>query len=91
MEMEFRPRNNDFGVCVLTTQEKANTQRAGSEALAYDRPKHPLTPHVPSSTEVEQTLTQMETEAQAQNAELLRLHAGLDKERVSRLLSLLQD
>lgn len=98
MEMEFRRRNNDLGVCVPTFQEKVNTMASEhnsafgetSTAQALQVKNKPLTPHMPSSTEVEQTLTMVEHEAQQQNVELLRVHSGLDKERVSRLLALLQ-
>ena len=61
---------------------------AQAQALNYST--RPTTPHMPSPTEVEQTLTMVETEAQNQNEDLLQVHAGLDKERVSRLLALLR-
>lgn len=94
MEMEFRNRNNDLGACVPTTQEKMNRMQGISSSQAAPRinvlPHRPTTPHMPSSEEVEQTLSLMENEAMQQNEELLRIHSGLDKERVSRLLAMLR-
>ena len=91
MQMEFRSRNNDLGIIIPSTQERANTevQEDGSVALARVQRRGPITPHMPNSQEVEETLTEMEHEAEQQNVQLLRMHA-LDKARVSRLLSLLR-
>lgn len=99
MNLDFIPRNNDLGACVPTFQERVNTMLPCEQHVALDNAqaaqaldglKHPITPHMPSSVEVEQTLSMMETEAQNQNIELLRIHSGLNRERVIRLLELLR-
>ncbi|MBQ7618269.1 MAG: pseudouridine synthase [Desulfovibrio sp.] len=96
MDLDFIPRNNDLGACVPSSQERVNTAKNLGEsqltqtAKALQVLKHPVTPHLPNSDEVEQTLSQMETEAEQQNEKLLRIHTGLNKERVSRLLDLLR-
>ena len=99
MEMEFRSRNNDFGVCVPTVQERKNSMLAAKNAVGGEAASaatelsfshRPTTPHMLSSDEVEQTLTLMETEASQHNEELLHIHTGLDKERVARLLAMLR-
>ena len=92
MEKSFRYRNNDLGVCIPTHQERMNSMHSAenaAQAQALEVSNRPVTPHMPSATEVEQTLTMVETEAQSQNVELLQVHSGLDKERVARLLALL--
>ena len=95
MEMEFRRRNNDVGPCVPTFQERVNTMLPASEtatsaakALAPD--KTLMTPHMPNSDEVRETMRIMEEEAERQSMEIVEMHSGLNELRVQRLLGLLQ-
>lgn len=95
MEMEFRRRNNDVGPCVPTFQERVNTMlpangaaTATAEALAPS--KTMMTPHMPNSDEVRETLRIMEEEAERQSVEIVEMHSGLNELRVQRLLGLLQ-
>ena len=102
MEMEFRARNHDMGIFFPTFQERVNnmlpvTEAAtaccdeGSAALALE-PVHavlPATPHVPDADEVQQTLSMIEEQAQAESLEIMQVHSGLNEQRVARLLGLL--
>ena len=95
MELEFRRRNNDLGLCFPTFQERINNMppasqgecQAGSAAPALE----PLvsTPHMPNADEVRMTIAQVEDEARQQSQELMALHSGLNERRVARLLGLL--
>ncbi|MBR3664532.1 MAG: pseudouridine synthase [Desulfovibrio sp.] len=100
MEFQYIARNHDLGACMPTFQERVNStmlpvdQSAVREGTAAAPALHqmgrPQTPHLPSASEVEQTLSMMETEAQNKNLQLLKVHSGLNKERVDRLLNLLR-
>ncbi len=97
MQLNVFPRNNDFGASVQTFQERVNgmlpvendIRVASSAAEAYSMPRRP-DPHYLTSSEVEQVLTMVEKEAQEQNEALLRIHSGLNRDRVQRLLELLR-
>ncbi|MBO4369463.1 MAG: pseudouridine synthase [Desulfovibrio sp.] len=99
MQLDFIPRNNDLGACVPTFQERVNgmlpaehpiTLTESSEvAQEISLPRTPLSPHYLSSSEVDEALCMMEEEAQKQNMELLRIHSGLNRDRIMRLLDLL--
>ncbi|MEE0814804.1 MAG: pseudouridine synthase [Desulfovibrio fairfieldensis] len=102
MELEFRFRNNDLGPHFPTFQERVNAmlparpaepEGISAEAAAPVLPtlekSAPLTPHMPNSEEVRQTLAQVEEEAVLQSRELIQAHSGLNEQRVARLLGLL--
>ncbi len=80
MDLRMMSRNNDPGMCMPT----------GQTARELSPQKGPVTPHLPNSEEVEQTLSMMEAEAAKHNLELLRIHSGLNRERINRLLDLLR-
>ncbi len=92
MDLKMMPRNNDLGVCVPTQQERMNQGHGGESVAAEELSLRngPVTPHLPNSAEVEATLSMMEAEAEKHNMELLRIHSGLNKERIARLLDLLR-
>lgn len=100
MEMQFRSRNHDLGAFVPTFQERVNTMlpagygaaTASSAAPALDALEEmPITPHFLNNEEVQQTLARMEEQAMLQSEDLAQVHAGLNEERVARLLGLLDD
>lgn len=97
MEMEFRFRNNDFGPLFPTFQERVNAmlpadfvaESAASAAAALPEPAV-ATPHALSSEEVPEIMALVEDEASRQSHELMEAHAGLNAQRVARLLGLLE-
>lgn len=93
MELEYRFRNHDMGHCLPTSQERINTMYTASTSAARVLPSRrqssQITPHIPNAAEVEQTLAQMEEEANRANQELIQMHSGLNEQRVARLLGLL--
>ena len=101
MELQFRSRNHDLGAFFPTFQERVNTMlpaenraavAAGSAAPALDAVEQaPVTPHYPTSDEVQMTLARVEEEAVHQSEELVQAHSGLNEQRVARLLGLLDD
>ena len=99
MEFQHIARNHDMGACVPTFQERVNTTMlpveqtsgqslAGAQVIEYA--SRPQTPHLPTASEVEQTLSMMENEAHKNNMQLLKVHSGLNRDRVERLLDLLR-
>ncbi|MCR5813426.1 MAG: pseudouridine synthase [Desulfovibrio sp.] len=99
MEFQHIARNHDLGACLPTFQERVNStmlpvteQRLDQTdvAPALYQSSRPQTPHLPSASEVEQTLSMMENEAHGNNQQLLKIHSGLNRERVERLLDLLR-
>ncbi|MBQ7456839.1 MAG: pseudouridine synthase [Desulfovibrio sp.] len=90
MKLVTMPRNNDLGTCISTVHEQANALHETVAAQVLPEAKGPVTPHLPNSQEVEQTLSMMEAEAEKHNMELLRIHSGLNRERIARLLDLLR-
>ncbi|MDE7241232.1 pseudouridine synthase [Desulfovibrio sp.] len=101
MEVQFRSRNHDLGAIFPTFQERVNTMLpaenraaacASSAAPALDVVEQaPVTPHYPTSDEVQMTLARVEEEAVLQSEELVQAHSGLNEQRVARLLGLLDD
>lgn len=100
MELQFRSRNHDLGAFVPTFQERVNTMlpvgygaAAASSAAPVldDMEEMSVTPRYLDNEEVQQTLARMEEEALLQSEELVQVHAGLNEERVARLLGLLDD
>lgn len=102
MELEFRFRNNDLGPHFPTFQERVNTMlparpaetvgaaaEAAAPALPSPEEHAPVTPHLPGMEEISQTLAQVEEKASLQSQELIQVHSGLNKQRVARLLGLL--
>lgn len=95
MEMEIRRRNNDVGLCVPTFQERVNTMLpangpSSSAAEELSPSRELMTPHMPNSGEVAETMRLMEEEAIKQSKEIVEMHSGLNELRVKRLLGLLQ-
>ncbi len=88
MDLRTMSRNNDLGMCMPTGQDRGCA--GGQTAHELSSENVPTTPHLPNSEEVEETLTMMEAEAARHNMELLRIHSGLNKERINRLLDLLR-
>ncbi|MBQ7606774.1 MAG: pseudouridine synthase [Desulfovibrionaceae bacterium] len=91
MELRTMFRNNDPGMCMPTGRgSDAGSSGNAQEAQELTVKRGPVTPHLPNSEEVEQTLSMMEAEAAKHNVELLRIHSGLNRERINRLLDLLR-
>ncbi|MDE5879106.1 MAG: pseudouridine synthase [Desulfovibrio sp.] len=101
MELQFRSRNHDLGAFFPTFQERVNTMLpaenraaapASSAAPVLDTAEAmPVTPHYPTSDEVQMTLARVEEEAVLQSEELVQAHSGLNEHSVARLLGLLDD
>ena len=92
MEIQFRSRNHDMGAIFPTFQERVNAMLpadAGTSAAPAIEEKAVVTPHMPTSEEIQQTLAQVEQEAARQGDELIQMHSGLNAQRVARLLDLL--
>lgn len=95
MEIQFRSRNHDMGAFFPTFQERVNSMlpadsaQAAPEILPED--KSAVTPHFPTNDEVMETLSQVEEQAASKSEELIQAHAGLNEQRVARLLGLLDD
>lgn len=95
MDPQFRSRNHDLGAYFPTFQERVNSMLPAEDASSQAAPeldlntRQGMTPHFPTSDEIAQTLAEVEQEAVAQSDELLRIHSGLNEQRVARLLGLL--
>ena len=93
MELHVFPRNNDLGPQMPTFRERLNgmmpapaEQTSAAPALEPSRPK---TPHMLNNEEMEEALHQVELQTAQQGREALAAHAGLNEQRVARLLGLL--
>ena len=92
MEIQFRSRNHDMGAIFPTFQERVNSMLpADSQTAAAPVLEETavVTPHMPTSEEIQQTIAQVEQEAIQQGDELIQMHSGLNAQRVARLLDLL--
>lgn len=91
MELQFRSRNHDMGAFLPTFQERVNSMLPAEQAAPELEKveKKNMTPHFPTNDEVAETLAQVEREAEQRNQELVQVHSGLNKQRVARLLGLL--
>lgn len=95
MEIQYRSRNHDMGAFFPTFQERVNSMlpadSAAQAAPEIAEDKSMMTPHFPTNEEVIETLAQVEQEAASRSQELIQAHSGLNEQRVSRLLGLLED
>lgn len=94
MDIQFRSRNQDIGAYFPTFQERVNSmlpadQNASAAPAIEPESKSTMTPHMPTETEIMETLAQVEQEAANQNQQLIQMHSGLNEQRVARLLGLL--
>lgn len=94
MDIQFRSRNHDMGTFFPTRQERMNSAMASKEAASAAPALQPedkagMTPHMPTNEEIMDTLAQVEQEANNQSQELIKMHSGLNEQRVARLLGLL--
>ena len=93
MEIQFRSRNHDMGAIFPTFQERVNSMLPANDAATSAAPlleeQSVITPHMPTSEEIEQTIAQVEEVATRQSDELIQMHSGLNAQRVARLLDLL--
>ncbi len=95
MDLHIFPRNNDLGPQMPTFRERLNgipsvmkEQGSAAPALHTDTPR-PVTPHMLNNEEMEEALHQVEMQTAQQGQEALSAHAGLNEQRVARLLHLL--
>lgn len=94
MDIQFLSRNHDMGTYFPTFQERVNSmlpaeQNISAAPVVEPEDKSLMTPHMPTETEIMETLAQVEEEAANQNQQLIQIHSGLNEQRVARLLGLL--
>ena len=95
MDLHIFPRNNDLGPQMPTFRERLNGMMSApaeqsNAAPALDTtPSRPVTPHMLNNEEMEEALHQVELQTAQQGQEALAAHAGLNEQRVARLLGLL--
>lgn len=93
MDIQFRSRNHDLGTIFPTFQERVNSMLPATDTQTSAAPlleeEQVTTPHMPTNEEIQQTLAQVEQEAQQQSDQLIQIHSGLNAQRVARLLDLL--
>lgn len=93
MEIQFRNRNQDMGICFPTFQERVNSMLPAGTAEAAPQlapvDKSSITPHYPTNDEIARTMAEVEEMAAQESQELAQLHSGLNEQRVARLLGLL--
>lgn len=94
MDLHIFPRNNDLGPQMPTFRERLNgmmpaaTEQKINAAPALETPR-PASPHLMNNEEMEEALHQVEVQTAQQGQEALAAHAGLNEQRVARLLGLL--
>lgn len=94
MELHIFPRNNDLGPQMPTFRERLNgmmpapAEQQTSAAPALEKPRTAV-PHMLNNEEMEEALHQVELQTAQQGQEALAAHAGLNEQRVARLLGLL--
>ena len=93
MDLHIFPRNNDLGPPMPTFRERLNgmspaAAERSSAAPALDTAR-PVTPHMLNNEEMEEALHQVEMQTAQQGRDALSAHAGLNEQRVARLLGLL--
>ena len=86
MDLHVFPRNNDLGPQMPTFRERLNGMMP---APALDTAPRSVTPHMLNNEEMEEALHQVELQTAQQGRDALAAHAGLNEQRVARLLGLL--
>ena len=94
MDLHVFPRNNDLGPQMPTFRERLNGMmpapaEQSSAAPALDTASRSVTPHMLNNEEMEEALHQVELQTAQQGRDALAAHAGLNEQRVARLLGLL--
>lgn len=98
MSLEFCSRNNDISGLFPTFQERINAMLPSSQALNLESTSAAQelasqtaenSTLAPTSNEIVETLAQVEEKALKESEEILQIHAGLNEQRVARLLGLL--
>jgi hypothetical protein len=94
MDLEIRFRNNDLAPQFPTFQERVNAMLPTPQGLTAAAPalseQLPTTPRSLNVEEAAEALAQVESNALQQGESLLEVHAGLNAQRVAKLLGLLE-